>query len=98
MYFKRYKNKVKRSKFIKTEVNSILFKYIKKNSIVPFYTKLKLCILSSKYKNYSKNTINNYCLYTNRSRSVYSKFKVSRIVFKNFALQGHLPGVYRYSW
>lgn len=38
------------------------------------------------------------CEITGRSRGVYRKFKLSRIKFRELALQGHLPGVTKSSW
>jgi len=38
------------------------------------------------------------CKLTGRSRSVYRKFGVSRIVFRTMALNGLLPGVTKSSW
>ena len=42
--------------------------------------------------------IKNRCLLTNRARSVYRKFKMSRIFFKEYALRGDLMGVKKASW
>jgi ribosomal protein S14 len=41
--------------------------------------------------------INNRCVFTNRSRAIYRKFKMSRIFFKKYALQGDLVGVQKAS-
>lgn len=38
------------------------------------------------------------CEVTGRSRGNYRKFKLSRIKFRELALQGHLPGVTKSSW
>jgi small subunit ribosomal protein S14 len=35
---------------------------------------------------------------TGRSRAVYRKFQVSRIVFRDMALDGLIPGVKKASW
>jgi small subunit ribosomal protein S14 len=37
--------------------------------------------------------IRNRCVFSNRPRAVYRKFKLSRIFFKSYALQGILMGV-----
>lgn len=49
-------------------------------------------------KTNSITKIRNRCVYTNRARSVYRKFKLSRIFFKKYALQGDLVGVKKASW
>ena len=44
-------------------------------------------------KNSSRTKITNRCVITNRSKSVYKQFKMSRIVFRDLALKGQLVGV-----
>ena len=46
----------------------------------------------------SHTKIRNRCLVTNRARAVYRKFKMSRIFFKQYALEGELMGVQKASW
>ncbi len=38
------------------------------------------------------------CQITGRARSVYRKFKLSRIILRNFALSGFIPGMTKSSW
>jgi ribosomal protein S14 len=45
----------------------------------------------------SHTKIRNRCLLTNRARAVYRKFKLSRIFFKQYALEGELVGVQKAS-
>ena len=40
----------------------------------------------------------NRCEYTGRSRAYMRKFKCSRIVFREMALAGKIPGVTKASW
>jgi small subunit ribosomal protein S14 len=40
----------------------------------------------------------NRCQITGRSRGVYRKFGVSRIVLRELALQGMIPGMRKASW
>ena len=40
----------------------------------------------------------NLCALTGRSRAVYRKFKVSRIMLRELALQGKVPGMRKASW
>ena len=49
-------------------------------------------------KNSSKVRLNNRCLMTGRSRSYYRKFGVSRLVFREMALRGEIPGIKKASW
>ena len=38
------------------------------------------------------------CAITGRSKGVYRKFRVSRIVLRELALQGKVPGMRKASW
>jgi small subunit ribosomal protein S14 len=49
-------------------------------------------------RNSSKTRIRNRCIITGRPRSVYKLFRISRIVFRELALQGALMGINKSSW
>ncbi|KAL2942017.1 Ribosomal protein S14 mitochondrial, partial [Bienertia sinuspersici] len=49
--------------------------------------------LSKLPRNSSFNRLRNRCIFTGRSRAVYEKFRMSRIVFRELASQGQLLGV-----
>ncbi len=49
-------------------------------------------------KNSSKVRLHNRCLMTGRARSYYRKFGVSRLVFRELALKGEIPGIKKASW
>jgi ribosomal protein S14 len=42
--------------------------------------------------------INNYCVISGRSKSVYKDFRISRIKFRELARSGQLYGVTKSSW
>lgn len=42
--------------------------------------------------------LNNRCNMTGRVRGFYRKFGLSRLVFRELALQGKIPGVVKSSW
>lgn len=42
--------------------------------------------------------IKNRCVFSNRSRAIFSKLRVTRMVFKNLATHGYLNGVKKHSW
>jgi ribosomal protein S14 len=46
--------------------------------------------------NYTR--MKNYCLFSGRPRAVFKLFKLSRIMFKYFALHGKINGVRKASW
>jgi small subunit ribosomal protein S14 len=49
-------------------------------------------------RNSSPVRLKNRCMFTGRARSFYRKFGVSRLVFREMALRGELPGVKKSSW
>jgi small subunit ribosomal protein S14 len=46
----------------------------------------------------SATRLHNRCNNTGRARSYYRKFGVSRLVFRELALQGKIPGIMKSSW
>lgn len=49
-------------------------------------------------RNANRNRVRNRCILTGRSRGVYKKFGLSRIKFRELALEGMLPGITKASW
>lgn len=49
-------------------------------------------------KNSSPIRLRNRCLITGRPRGVYRKFKLSRLCFRELALDARLPGIVKSSW
>lgn len=54
--------------------------------------------LDSLPKNASPVRLRNRCRITGRSRGYISKFGISRIIFREWALRGKIPGVQKASW
>ena len=46
----------------------------------------------------SASRLNNRCNVTGRVRGYYRKFGMSRLVFRELALQGKIPGIVKSSW
>lgn len=49
-------------------------------------------------RNSSAVRLRNRCMVSGRPRGVYRKFMLSRIAFRELALEGKLPGVHKASW
>ena len=49
-------------------------------------------------KNSSSVRLHNRCLMTGRARGYYRKFGISRLVFREMALKGEIPGIKKASW
>lgn len=98
-YKKFIKDNSQRKQYKKTElfqkVYKVLFLY-SKDYYFKFIVRKK--IFFKFIKNYFKTHINNYCIITGRSRGVYKKFKVSRIIFKNLSSIGLFFGLKKSSW
>lgn len=54
--------------------------------------------LQSLGRNTSPNRVTTRCLLTGRPKGNYKKFGLSRIAFRQLALDGKLPGVTKASW
>ena len=52
----------------------------------------------SRYKLMLKSSLRNRCVVSGRTRSVYSFFKLTRMIFKNIAVRGDIVGVTKNSW
>lgn len=55
-------------------------------------------LLSKLPRNSSKTRIRNRCIITGRGRSISRLFRFSRIVFRELASQGEIPGIKKSSW
>jgi small subunit ribosomal protein S14 len=49
-------------------------------------------------KNSSPVRLRNRCMLTGRPRGYYRKFGISRLVFREMALRGEIPGIKKSSW
>ncbi|HKI78454.1 MAG TPA: 30S ribosomal protein S14 [Ignavibacteriaceae bacterium] len=49
-------------------------------------------------KNSSPVRLHNRCMFTGRARSYYRKFGISRLVLREMALKGEIPGLKKSSW
>jgi len=85
---------------------AIVMKYYRQRQTVQKYaTKRRKLIqegdraaLSELPRDSSPTRVHNRCALTGRPRGYLRKFGVSRIVFRELALQGRIPGVEKASW
>ncbi len=49
-------------------------------------------------RNASPVRLHNRCMFTGRARAYYRKFGVSRLVLREMALKGEIPGLKKSSW
>jgi ribosomal protein S14 len=100
----KFKKKLMKSLFMKDKNRRYIYFFIEKKKYIlkHIFTNLKIepavrMFAYNEYINlihYNTHTkIKSRCVLTNRGRAVYRHFKLSRISFKKYALQGDLMGV-----
>ncbi len=85
---------------------SLIAREEKREKLVEKFTKLRKELkekgdyegLQKLPKNSSKVRLHNRCMFTGRARSFYRKFGVSRLVLREMALKGEIPGLKKSSW
>lgn len=93
------KDKNKRNLFKKYEIKRKYLKYILNNKKITKYIRINAMLQMNKLpKNSSRIRIKNRCIITGRPKSIYRKFKMSRISLRNFAHNGLLTGILKSSW
>ncbi|MFA5404165.1 MAG: 30S ribosomal protein S14 [Ignavibacteria bacterium] len=85
---------------------SLIAKQNRRESIVKKYAEIRkelkdkgdYAALAKLPRDSSATRLHNRCQVTGRARSYYRKFGVSRLVFRELALQGKIPGIVKSSW
>jgi len=85
---------------------SLLAREAKRQAVVDKYKKIRQDLkdsgnydaLQSLPRNANPVRLHRRCLMTGRARGVYRKFGVSRLVFREMALRGEIPGIKKSSW
>ncbi len=85
---------------------SILAREAKRRKVVEQYAAIRKELKENKDyeglmklpKNASPVRLKNRCTMTGRSRGYYRKFGISRLVFREMALKGEIPGIKKASW
>lgn len=82
----------------KNYLNSIITSYIIKDNYLPKSISLNQLNKKNKSSCSSISKIKNKCLISGRNRSVYKKFKLSRMFLKNLGVSGFINGLRKSSW
>ena len=85
------KNKLIRSKYQTTELNSYINSALNKNNLLE--PTIKDILNSTKLEIGPISKIRNICVITGRARAVIQKYKMSRIKFKQNAEAGLIPAI-----
>lgn len=83
------RHKEKRDKLRKTQTDQSISEEQRRNARFE---------LNKMPRNSSASRVSRRCQVTGSTRSVYRKFRLNRISFRNMALSGMLPGVTKSSW
>jgi len=88
-----------KSKIFKDKYNRIYFSKEKELIIIRFKSLPGIIKKNTFFKKkVFFSQLKNRCILTSRSRSIFSKFRSSRIVFRNYALIGKINNVIKQSW
>lgn len=93
------KDKNRRNQYLLFEKKRKIFKSILNNLDLPKNLRYNIYKrLINLPADTSVTRVKNRCIITNRPKAVYKNFKMSRIVFRDLALNGQLVGVQKASW
>ena len=93
------KDKKRRYLYANYEKKYLVLKYLTQNINLPLTIRQKAQEKLSLLPLYgSRSRLRNRCVKTGRGRSIYRKFKLSRLMIRQSALQGELIGVKKASW
>ena len=96
-HYKKKDQRIRENYFL-NEKKYFLLKLVQSNQLTPFEIRLKTNKKLNKLTHNSKSKIRNRCLITNRGRSIYRPFNLTRHQFKLHATNGDLIGVKKSSW
>lgn len=91
-------DKKKRNTFLIYELKMLVLKAIIHDLSLPRLIRMKAQLQLVKRKQSSKTSIHNRCFLSNRGKSIYKKYGVSRIIIRNLGHQGLIPGISKDSW
>lgn len=100
MHFLKKKSDKIRNNFVKFELKKNIYKYVFIYSMNKSFEKSykysfsKLC---SRFR-ISKSKIKTRCILTNRGKSIYKKYNLSRIALRQMVQFGVLPGYTKAAW
>lgn len=94
-----FRDKNNRWLYKTNEIKRLVYKSIISNQkeLIEFRYRAHLFLINLNTNSFLVK-IKNRCLLTGRSKSVYRKFRMSRLMFRKMALEGKLIGVKKSSW
>lgn len=98
MKYLKIKDKKKRIAFKNLEFKKLLSKSLLCNLKLSYNLRGCLFSIVKKYQIFSKVNIRNRCVISNRSRYLFTMYRVSRLTFKRLVVLGRISGVYKSIW
>jgi len=89
------KDKKIRKLFKKNEYKSLIYKSLVFNINLPLNIRENIFNILLLFKKQNKILLHNRCVYSNRPRFVFTKYKISRLVFKRLVTAKKIMGVYK---
>lgn len=90
----------KRKEFVLREKQYRVFRMLSNDLYLPTENRhvISHSYIYKRYESIRKSYVKNRCILSGRSRSVYSFFKMTRMIFKNLAVKGDVTGLRKNSW
>jgi ribosomal protein S14 len=89
------KDKKFRIIFNKCEYSRIILKSLSYNVILPLTIREHIFMLLKDYGHISNTRIRNRCVISNKSRYIFTKYKLSRLSLKRLLVTGKIMGMYK---
>lgn len=97
MRYSAIKDRVVRSEIAKKEFRHNLLRAVKVNKFLPVSWRVASSYKLGNFEVY-KSKLQNFCIYTFRSKGLIREFGMSRHMFKKNVNQGLVPGFKKSSW
>lgn len=94
-----YADRLRRLQVADNEVPRLALRYLIRNESIPVKTRMLAQFkIGDMPAVQSEHRLSRRCVSTGRGKSIIREFNLSRILFREYALAGLLPGVVKASW
>lgn len=98
LYALRCKDKKNRLILKKLEYKRLVLKALCHNIDLPLFLREYIFSLLFYFRKKSFVHLRNRCVFSNKPRYIFTKYKVSRMAFKRLLILKRIPGLYKSSW
>lgn len=93
-----HQDKKLRINYHKFEKKYKIYKSIQSNQFLPFLIRQKINLKINRLRNNSISKMVNRCIITNRGKSIYKPFNISRHQLKKLGFNNEIVGIKKSSW